>query len=87
LLTLAEGTTTAFMERLLVTPPQIGRLLGRGRKWASRQVDAKRFGPVVHRRGRWQYVSLAAVAHYHGRPFTPEQLRAAGIRQPNMEQT
>jgi hypothetical protein len=40
------------MDSLLVTLPQIGRLLGRPRRWAVRQVDAGRFGPIVHRRGR-----------------------------------
>jgi len=65
----------------------IARLLGRPRMWAYRQVEADRFGPILYRRGRWSYVSLAAVEAYAGHTFTPAQLLAAGVNQPHQEQT
>jgi hypothetical protein len=55
--------------------------------WAYRQVEADRFGPILYRRGRWSYVSLAAVEAYAGHTFTPAQLLAAGVNQPHQEQT
>lgn len=75
------------MEGLPITAPMVARLLGRPRMWAFRQVGTGRFGPIIYRRGRWSYVSLGAVQAYHGRPFTPEQLLAAGVSPPHEETT
>ncbi len=62
---------------LLITPPTIGRLLRRPRRWAQRRVVAGAFGPVLKRRGRTYYVDLAAVEAFAGQNFTPAQLAAA----------
>src|SRR5207248_605204 len=64
---------------MLVTPPTIGRLLLRPRRWAHRQVRAGHFGPAVRIRGRALGVRLAAVEAYAGRRFSNAQLAAAGI--------
>lgn len=64
---------------ILVTAPTIGKLLGRPRMWAYRQIRAGRFGPIVHRRGLWAYVDLRRVQAVEHQTFTHEQLRLAGV--------
>lgn len=71
---------------MLVTPPTIGKLLQRPRRWAHRRVVAGAFGPIVMRRGRTLLVDLSAVEARTGQTFTPAQLAAAGIKQPYQEQ-
>jgi hypothetical protein len=68
---------------MLVTPPTIGKLLQRPRRWAQRRVVAGAFGPIMRRRGRTYYVDLAGVEAFAARHFTKEQLAAAaGVKQP-----
>ena len=62
-----------------ITAPTIARLKGRPRKWAYRRMKAGRYGPVIHRRGRWQYVALEAVEAAEGMTFPADRLRAVGI--------
>jgi len=62
-----------------ITAPAIARLKGRPRKWAYRRMKAGRYGPIIHRRGRWQYVALEAVEQVEGAPFPADRLRAVGI--------
>jgi hypothetical protein len=71
---------------LLVTAPPIARLLLRGRVWAWRRLKAGDFGPIVRRQGRAFCVTLAGVEAYVGRPFSPDQLAAAGLRCPKQEE-
>ena len=71
-----------------VTPPTVGRLLMRNRVWAWRHAKTGRFGPVTVRSkpitGQINElsVSLAGVEAFAGQTFTPVQLAAAGIKQP-----
>ena len=59
---------------MLVTPPTIGKLLGRPRRWAQRHVVAGDFGPIVERRRRALLVDLRKVEDYTGLNFTPQQI-------------
>ena len=62
-----------------LTTRQIGLLCARDRFWAHRAVRRGVFGDVAHRKGRREYIALAAVQQSLGVTFTPEQLRAAGV--------
>jgi hypothetical protein len=62
---------------MLITPPAIGRLVGRNERWAQRRAAAGHFGPVICRRGEWQFLDLANVETALGRTFSPEQIAAA----------
>jgi hypothetical protein len=55
--------------------------------WAFRQIKAGTFGPTVERRGRAMLVELSEVEAFAGQHFTPAQLAAAGIKQPDMMET
>jgi hypothetical protein len=66
---------------VLVTAPVIARLAGYRRLWAWVQVKRGRFGPV-RKRGRAFEVELASVEAALGMKFSAEQLRAAGISNP-----
>jgi hypothetical protein len=66
---------------MLVTPPTIGKLLQRPRRWAHRRVIAGAFGPIVMRRGRTLLVHLAAVEKAIGIHFTDAQIELAAERQ------
>jgi hypothetical protein len=54
-----------------VTASIIGKLLGRPRMWAYRQIRAGRFGPIVHRHGLWTYVDLVRVQAAEHQPSRP----------------
>jgi len=62
-----------------VTAPTIARLKGRPRMWAYRRLVAGKYGPVIRRRGRWQYVDLAAVEQAEGMTFPADRLVEAGV--------
>ena len=67
---------------MLVSPPTVGKLLQRPRRWAHRHVKAGAFGPVTQPHRRLLLVDLAGVEAFAGQQFTQAQLAAAGIKQP-----
>jgi len=67
---------------LLANSPQIARLFGHPRRWASRRVKAGKYGPVTRARGKSHWVHLDTVAAIEGATFSAAQLTAAGIRIP-----
>ena len=64
---------------MLVTAPQIARLLGRPGRWALRQTKAGWYGPAVRRTRHHAYFDLATVERVEGITFDPEQLSRAGV--------
>jgi hypothetical protein len=71
---------------MFLTAPIIGKLFMRSRVWAWSEIKAGKFGPALVRDGTL-LVSLDAVERRIGHRFSPEQLRAAGIRVPEEEET
>jgi hypothetical protein len=70
------------MNGLAVTPPMIGRLLGRPRMWAFRQVDAGRYGPTTRQNGVL-FADLAGVENAACRTFSDENIAFAVNSQPD----
>src|SRR5262245_60350659 len=70
---------------MLITAPQIGRLVARPRLWANRQIEAGAFGAVV-RRGNLLGVELEAVELHIRLRFSRDQLIAGGLRIPDPKQ-